>query len=167
MKAVVIVGALDTKGRELAFVKDLVEQQGLAALFVDFGILGEPTIPADVGREEVARAGGGDLEYLRRNKLREEAMPIMAEGLAVVVWGCTTRAGWMRSWAWAAVPGAYGRFDGREGDLSVDGEVATATPAPVMRRGADVRCARVRAHGRCDDGAGRCRASLPRAAATR
>ena len=85
MKAVVIVGALDTKGREFAFVKDLVEQQGLAALVVDFGILGEPTIPADVGREEVARAGGGDLEYLRRNKLREEAMPIMAEGLAVVV----------------------------------------------------------------------------------
>ena len=86
MKAVVIVGALDTKGRELAFVKDLVEQQGLAALVVDFGILGEPTIPVDVSREEVARAGGGDLEYLRRNKLREEAMPIMAEGLAVVVW---------------------------------------------------------------------------------
>ena len=85
MKAVVIVGALDTKGRELAFVKDLVEQQGLAALVVDFGILGEPTIPADVSREEVARAGGGDLEYLRRNQLREEAMPIMAEGLAVVV----------------------------------------------------------------------------------
>ena len=84
MKAVVIVGALDPKGRELAFVKDLVEQQGLAALVVDFGILGEPTIPADVSREEVARAGGGDLEYLRRNKLREEAMPIMAEGLAVV-----------------------------------------------------------------------------------
>ena len=85
MKAVVIVGALDTKGRELAFVKDLVEQQGLAALVVDFGILGEPTIPVDVSREEVARAGGGDLEYLRRNQLREEAMPIMAEGLAVVV----------------------------------------------------------------------------------
>ena len=85
MKAVVIVGALDTKGRELAFVKDLVEQQGLAALVVDFGILGEPTIPVDVSREEVARAGGGDLEYLRRNRLREEAMPIMAEGLAVVV----------------------------------------------------------------------------------
>ena len=42
-EGVIIVGALDTKGRELAFVKDLVEQQGLAALAVDFGILGEPT----------------------------------------------------------------------------------------------------------------------------
>jgi len=85
VKTVVIVAALDTKGREFAFVKDLIERQGLAALVVDFGILGEPTIPADVSREEVARAGGGDLDYLRRNKLREEAMPIMAAGLAVVV----------------------------------------------------------------------------------
>ena len=85
MKTVVIVGALDTKGREFAFVKDLVERQGLATLVVDFGILGEPTIAADVGREEVARAGGGDLDHLRRNKLREQAMPIMAAGLAVVV----------------------------------------------------------------------------------
>ena len=85
MKTVVIVGALDTKGREFSFVKDLIEQQGHAALVVDFGILGEPTIPADVGREEVARAGGGDLDHLRRNRLREEAMPTMAAGLAVVV----------------------------------------------------------------------------------
>ena len=85
MKTVVIAGALDTKGREFAFVKDLVERQGLATLVVDFGILGEPTIAADVGREEVARAGGGDLDHLRRNKLREQAMPIMAAGLAAVV----------------------------------------------------------------------------------
>jgi hypothetical protein len=28
VKTVVIVGALDTKGREFAFVKDLIEQQG-------------------------------------------------------------------------------------------------------------------------------------------
>ena len=84
MKTVVIVGALDTKGREFAFVKDLIEQQGLATLVVDFGILGEPTIPADVHRDEVARAGGGDLDHLRRYKLREAAMPIMAAGLAVV-----------------------------------------------------------------------------------
>ena len=71
--------------RDGDLIADLVEQQGLAALVVDFGILGEPTIPADVRREEVARAGGGDLDHLRRNKLREQAMPIMAAGLAVVV----------------------------------------------------------------------------------
>ena len=78
----------NTMVRELRdgdLIADLVEQQGLAALVVDFGILGEPTIPADVRREEVARAGGGDLDHLRRNKLREQAMPIMAAGLAAVV----------------------------------------------------------------------------------
>jgi uncharacterized protein (UPF0261 family) len=85
MKTVVIVGALDTKGREFAFVKDLIEKQGLRTLIVDFGILGEPTIEPDIRREEVAKAAGGNLEHLRRNRLRDEAMPTMADGLAVVV----------------------------------------------------------------------------------
>ena len=61
--------------RDGDLIADLVEQQGLAALVVDFGILGEPTIPADVRREEVARAisttwrpGGRD--HLRRKAAR-------------------------------------------------------------------------------------------------
>ncbi len=53
-KTVVLIGALDTKGKEFAFVKDLIEQQGLKTLVIDFGVLGEPVFESDIGREEVA-----------------------------------------------------------------------------------------------------------------
>jgi uncharacterized protein (UPF0261 family) len=84
-KTVVIVGSLDTKGEEFAFVKDLIEKQGLKTLVVDFGVMGEPLFEPDVKREEVAEAGGGNLGYLASGKHKDEAMQTMATGLAVVV----------------------------------------------------------------------------------
>ena len=44
-KTVVIVGALDTKGAEFAFVKGLIEAEGLKTLVVDFGVMGSPPLP--------------------------------------------------------------------------------------------------------------------------
>jgi uncharacterized protein (UPF0261 family) len=84
-KTVVIVGALDTKGQEFKFVKDLIEAQGLQTLTVDFGILGEPFYKAEIGRDKVATAGGGDLAVLRSGGHKDEGMQTMANGLAVVV----------------------------------------------------------------------------------
>ncbi len=84
-KTVVIVGALDTKGQEFKFIKDLIEAQGLRTLTVDFGALGQPYYPPDVNRSEVAAAGGGDLEVLGSGEHKDEAMRVMAHGLAVVV----------------------------------------------------------------------------------
>jgi uncharacterized protein (UPF0261 family) len=84
-KTVVLIGALDTKGKEFAFVKDLIEQQGLKTLAVDFGVLGKPAFESDIGREEVARAGGGDLAYLRTGEHKDQAMKTMAAGVAAVV----------------------------------------------------------------------------------
>jgi len=84
-KPVVIVGSLDTKGEEFAFVKDLVEKEGLKTLVVDFGVMGEPHFEPDVKREEVAEAGGSNLGYLASGEHKDEAMRTMATGLAVVV----------------------------------------------------------------------------------
>lgn len=84
-KTVVIVGALDTKGKEFALVKALVEKEGLNTLVVDFGVMGEPAFPPDVTRETVARAGGADLEHLADGRHKDEAMRVMAAGLRVVV----------------------------------------------------------------------------------
>lgn len=84
-KTVVIVGSLDTKGTEYAFVKELIEKEGLETLVVDFGVMGEPTLKPDINREEVAKAGGGDLSYLASGDHKDEAMKAMADGLAVVV----------------------------------------------------------------------------------
>ena len=57
-KPVVIVGALDTKGEEFRFVRDLIRARGLDTVVVDFGVLGEPAFTPDIGADEVARAGG-------------------------------------------------------------------------------------------------------------
>jgi len=84
-KTVVIIGALDTKGHEFAFIKDLVEKEGLKTLVVDFGVMGEPSLKPDVSRAEVAAAGGGTLNQLRSGDRKDEAMKIMSTGLAVTV----------------------------------------------------------------------------------
>ena len=84
-KTVVIIGALDTKGAEFAFVKGLIETEGVDTLVVDFGTMGEPALEPDVTRAEVAAAAGGDISYLASGEHKDEAMQTMAKGLAVVV----------------------------------------------------------------------------------
>jgi uncharacterized protein (UPF0261 family) len=84
-KTVVLAGSLDTKGREFAFVKDLIQGEGLDTLVVDFGVMGQPAFEPDVRRDEVARAGGGDLVYLASGEHKDEAMQVMSTGLAVVI----------------------------------------------------------------------------------
>ena len=84
-KTVVIIGTLDTKGHEFAFIKDLVEKAGLKTLVVDFGVMGEPSLQPDVSRAEVAAAGGGKLDQLRSGDRKDEAMKVMSTGLAVTV----------------------------------------------------------------------------------
>lgn len=85
MKTVVIAGALDTKAVEFALVKALIEKQGVRTLVIDFGILGEPGFPPDIGREAVASAAGVDHETLRRGQHRDQALSAMGRGLAVIV----------------------------------------------------------------------------------
>ena len=84
-KTIVLVGSLDTKGAEFAFVKTLVEKEGLQTLVVDFGVMGTPEFEPDIGRESVATAGGSRLDYLASGSRKDEAMKVMADGLAEVV----------------------------------------------------------------------------------
>jgi uncharacterized protein (UPF0261 family) len=85
VKTVVLTGSLDTKGREFSFLKALIEKEGLKTLVVDFGVMGEPALMPDITRQEVAQAGGGDLGHLASGGHKDEAMRVMAAGLAVVV----------------------------------------------------------------------------------
>ena len=84
-KTIVIVGTLDTKGHEFAYVKDLIEQHGLNTLVVDFGVLEKPAFTPDIDRYQVVKAGGGDLEFLLSGDHKDVAMKTMAEGLSSVV----------------------------------------------------------------------------------
>ena len=84
-KMVILCGAMDTKGEEFAFVKDQIEKNGIKTCVIDFGVMGEPKLSADITREEVASAGGRDLSYLASGEHKDEAMAIMAEGLSKIV----------------------------------------------------------------------------------
>lgn len=85
MATVVLVGTLDTKGLEYAFVREDLIAYGVEVLLVDAGILGAPRTPPDISREEVARAGGADLAALVAANDRGAAVEAMARGAAAVV----------------------------------------------------------------------------------
>ena len=83
-KTIAIVGALDTKGQEFAFLKSEIEKRGCATLVVDTGVLGEAVFEPDVSREQVALAGGSNLSQLIERKERGEAMAVMTKGVAEI-----------------------------------------------------------------------------------
>ncbi len=84
-KTVVILGSMDTKGEEFAYVKRLIEGHGINTLVVDCGVLGEPKLKPDVAHEELAKAGGKSIAQLLEKRDRGEAMDVMSKGAAVVV----------------------------------------------------------------------------------
>src|SRR3954447_22846788 len=85
--AVVLIGTLDTKGRELAFARDLLRASGLETMVIDAGSQGPPAIEPDIPRDEVFRRAGTSAESVRERADRGEAVPRAAEGVAAIVEG--------------------------------------------------------------------------------
>ncbi len=75
MATVVLLGTLDTKGHEYAYLRDRLRGHGVDVLLVDVGV-NEPSIEADIARGEVARTEYGD---------RGAAVEAMARGAEEVV----------------------------------------------------------------------------------
>jgi uncharacterized protein (UPF0261 family) len=84
MPTVVLLGTLDTKGKEYAYLRDRVRDHGVEVVLVDAGVLGEPLVEPDVSREEVARAAGADVAELAMAGDRGAAVETMARGAAEV-----------------------------------------------------------------------------------
>ena len=75
---VAIIATLDTKGPEVAYLRDQLVRLGVATLVVDTGILGEPVgIVPDVSRAELAERGGMTLEGLQTVGSRGKAVTLM------------------------------------------------------------------------------------------
>jgi uncharacterized protein (UPF0261 family) len=85
MPTVVLVGTLDTKGREYGFLRDRVREHRVDVLLVDCGIMGEPLVQPDISREEVAAAVGADVDALAAAGDRGAAVTVMADGAAAIV----------------------------------------------------------------------------------
>ncbi|MGI3785336.1 MAG: Tm-1-like ATP-binding domain-containing protein [Janthinobacterium lividum] len=82
---VVLVGALDTKGAEYSFVADRLGLGGVGTLLVDTGVLGTPTLRADVDRDAVAAGAGTSIAALAAAGDRNAAMQAMAGSAATSV----------------------------------------------------------------------------------
>jgi uncharacterized protein (UPF0261 family) len=81
---VVLVGTLDTKGVEYAYLRDRLREHAVAVVLVDAGVLDEPLIEPDVTRREVAEAAGADFEQLAAGRNRAAALEAMGRGAAVI-----------------------------------------------------------------------------------
>jgi len=85
MATIAVLGTLDTKGREHAFVAERIRARGHAAVLIDVGTGAEPVVAADVSRAEVAAAGGLDLAVLVARGDRGECVAAMAGAAAAVI----------------------------------------------------------------------------------
>lgn len=79
---VYIFGTLDTKGPETLFVKESLTALGVPARIVDTGSAGEPTVEADVSREELFEAAGTSWEAMKELNHRGVAVTNAALGAA-------------------------------------------------------------------------------------
>ncbi|MFB6716675.1 MULTISPECIES: Tm-1-like ATP-binding domain-containing protein [unclassified Streptomyces] len=109
MATVVLVGTLDTKGAEYAWLSARLRESGCDVVLVDAGVMPPPVgAPAgDVDAAAVAHRAGHDLEALRTAGDRGAAVTAMAEGVELVV-GDLHREG--RLHAVLAVAGSGGSF---------------------------------------------------------
>ncbi|GIK42160.1 MAG: hypothetical protein BroJett011_59930 [Chloroflexota bacterium] len=113
-KTILLIGTLDTKGAEYAYVRDLIVSRGHGVLTLNAGVTGEPAFSPDISAAQVAEAGGGNLAHLRQQADRGAALEVMTRGAI----------------AMAGRLYAEGKFDGV---LGLGGSGGTAIATAAMR----------------------------------
>jgi uncharacterized protein (UPF0261 family) len=84
-KNVVIIGTLDTKGPEIAYLNNRIRSLGMQTTVIDSGILGEPLeIVPDISRAEAATYAGTTIEALQNAGSRGKAVDGMRAALKVL-----------------------------------------------------------------------------------
>ncbi|MBI2850228.1 MAG: Tm-1-like ATP-binding domain-containing protein [Chloroflexi bacterium] len=84
MKTIALMGRLDSKGKEYAYVKDIILRRGFEVVVVDTGTRGAPQFKPDVSREEVARAAGVEIQNVVDRADETQEIRVMMEGAAKV-----------------------------------------------------------------------------------
>ncbi|MDQ6661053.1 MAG: Tm-1-like ATP-binding domain-containing protein [Chloroflexota bacterium] len=84
MATVVLLGTLDTKGIEYAYLRKRIQAWGCEVLLVDAGIKGSPLTQPDISRDEVAKAVGANVTQLAEAGDRGAAVETMARGATAV-----------------------------------------------------------------------------------
>jgi uncharacterized protein (UPF0261 family) len=85
MATIAVLGTLDSKGEEHAFVAGLIAARGHKPLLIDVGTGGPATVQPDITREQVAAAAGIDLPALLARKDRGECVVAMTKAAPALV----------------------------------------------------------------------------------
>jgi len=65
VKTVVVMGTMDTKGRELAYLARRVREEGCRALLMDVGAHAGSDVAADIPADQIAAAAGEEIALIR------------------------------------------------------------------------------------------------------
>lgn len=85
MSTIAVIGTLDSKGQEHAFVAAEIRKRGHAVLLIDLGTGGDPVVAPDITRFEVATAAGLDLQPLLDRHDRGECVVAMSQAAPVLL----------------------------------------------------------------------------------
>ena len=80
MDNVLLVATMDTKSREVLYLKACFKKAGIPVLVLDAGIKGESPVPVSINREKVARAGGKTLIEVQAMGHEGKALEVMING---------------------------------------------------------------------------------------
>lgn len=83
-RTILIVGTYDTKDDELNYLAGVIRGQGGGVLTMDVSVLGDPSLPCDVSKHQVAEAGGHSIQEAIDGGDENLAMQIMAKGSALL-----------------------------------------------------------------------------------
>lgn len=114
MKTVAVLGTFDTKGKELKFIKECIEEHGLKTLCINTGVF-EPVVEPDISSAEVAAAVGADINAIVEKRDRATATEVLAKGTEKLIPQLC----------------AEGKFDGI---ISIGGSGGTSLATPAMRQ---------------------------------
>jgi uncharacterized protein (UPF0261 family) len=85
MSTIAILGTLDSKGEEHAFVAEIVRSRGHVPLLIDVGTGGAPSVVPCITRYQVAESAGLDLAPIIARKDRGEAVTAMSQAAPVLL----------------------------------------------------------------------------------
>lgn len=83
-KRILVAGTWDTKNDELGFMRDVILAQGGEVLAMDVSVLGDPALPVDITKHDVAAAAGSSIAAAIAAEDENAAMQIMAQGAAAL-----------------------------------------------------------------------------------
>lgn len=79
-ESIAILGTLDTKGEEFAFLRDQLQRRGHKTVVIDLGVMGEPSFEPDISREHVVSLGGASLDEFKNGNMRGKAIDTVIAG---------------------------------------------------------------------------------------